>query len=46
LARIVSAFGLAREPLLHLSAAAWVVAFTGFVVVYGPLLARPRPKTG
>jgi len=45
LARIVSAFGLAREPLLHLSAVAWVMAFTGFVVVYGPLLARSRPKT-
>jgi len=24
---------------------AWVMAFTGFVVVYGPLLARSRPKT-
>jgi uncharacterized protein involved in response to NO len=45
LARIVSAFGLTREPLLHLSAAAWVMAFAGFVVVYGPLLARSRPKT-
>jgi uncharacterized protein involved in response to NO len=46
LARIVSAFGLVREPLLHLSAVVWVVAFAGFVVAYGPLLARPHPKTG
>lgn len=42
LARIVSAFGLAREPLLHVSAMAWVMAFAGFAVVYGPLLTRPR----
>jgi hypothetical protein len=26
--------------MLHLSAAAWVAAFGGFVVVYWPLLAR------
>ena len=45
LARIVSALGLAREPLLHLSAAAWVMAFAGFVVIYGPLLARRRRET-
>jgi uncharacterized protein involved in response to NO len=42
LARIVSAFGLAREPLLHVSAMAWLMAFAGFAVVYGPLLTRPR----
>ena len=40
LARIVAAFGLLREPMLHLSATAWVLAFGGFVVVYAPLLAR------
>jgi uncharacterized protein involved in response to NO len=45
LARIVSAFGLAREDLLHLSATSWVIAFAGFAVVYGPLLARPRSET-
>jgi uncharacterized protein involved in response to NO len=44
-ARIISSFGLAREPLLHLSATAWVIAFAGFVVVYGPLLAQPRRET-
>jgi uncharacterized protein involved in response to NO len=38
LARIAAAFDVMREPMLHLSAAAWVTAFGGFVVVYGPLL--------
>ncbi len=42
LARIVASFDLARAPLLHLSATAWVAAFAGFVVVYWPLLTRPR----
>ena len=42
LARLVAAFGLLREPMLHLSASAWVLAFTGFVIVYAPLLTRPR----
>jgi len=42
LARIISAVGLGREPLLHLSATAWVLAFVGFAVVYGPLLTSPR----
>jgi uncharacterized protein involved in response to NO len=36
---------LAREDLLHLSATSWVIAFAGFAVVYGPLLARPRSET-
>lgn len=45
LARIVSAFGLAEEPLLHLSATAWVLAFAGFIVIYGPLLIRRRRAT-
>ena len=42
LARLVAAFGLLREPMLHLSASAWVLAFTGFVIVYAPVLTRPR----
>lgn len=29
-------------PLLEISAAAWLAAFGGFVVCYGPMLARPR----
>jgi uncharacterized protein involved in response to NO len=40
LARIVAAFGLLREPMLHASATAWVLAFGGFVVIYAPLLTR------
>ena len=42
LARIVAAFDVLREPMLHISATAWVLAFGGFVVVYAPLLARRR----
>lgn len=42
LARIIAAFDIAREPMLHLSATAWVLGFAGFVVVYAPLLARSR----
>ncbi|MGE8943378.1 NnrS family protein [Leptospira interrogans] len=39
-ARIAAAFDILREPMLHLSATAWVAAFGGFVVVYAPLLMR------
>ena len=42
LARVAAAFSLLREPMLHLSATAWVLAFGGFVVIYAPLLARRR----
>jgi hypothetical protein len=38
--RIVAATGHAREPLLHVSATAWVLAFAGFVIVYARLLAK------
>jgi len=31
LARIVAAFDVLREPMLHISATAWVLAFGGFV---------------
>jgi len=41
-ARIAAAFGGAFE-LLHVAAFAWVAAFGGFVVAYGPLLARRPP---
>jgi uncharacterized protein involved in response to NO len=30
---------------LHIAALAWAAAFLGFAVVYGPLLARPKPET-
>ena len=33
LARIAAAFGLLREPMLHVSATAWVAAFGGFVII-------------
>lgn len=42
LARIAAAFHLWREPMLHIAAIAWVAAFVGFVIVYGPLLLRRR----
>jgi uncharacterized protein involved in response to NO len=43
LTRIAAAFDIAREPMLHVSATAWVMAFLGFVIVFAPLLTRPRP---
>ena len=42
LARITAAFDLMRDPMLHLSATAWIVAFGGFVIVYAPLLLRQQ----
>ncbi len=42
LTRIIAAFGVLREAMLHVSAAAWVVAFAGFVLIYGPLLSGHR----
>jgi uncharacterized protein involved in response to NO len=33
----------AMVPLLHTAAAAWVAAFAGFAVIYGPMLAGPPP---
>lgn len=42
IARIIAAFHLWRDPMLTLAAAAWAAAFAGFVVVYGPRLARYR----
>ena len=45
-ARLTAAFGLAYMPMLHLAATAWVLAFGGFVVVYGPMLARAKLSLG
>jgi uncharacterized protein involved in response to NO len=42
MARILAAFDVLREPMLHVSATAWVLAFGGFVLVYAPLLLRAR----
>jgi len=41
-ARIITAFDIWREALLTVSAAAWVLAFVGFALSYGPLLVKPR----
>ncbi len=41
-ARIGAGFGVMQTELLHLSATAWVLAFSGFLIVYGPLLLRSR----
>lgn len=40
--RILAAFDIARTSMLHLSATAWILAFCGFVLVYWPMLTRPR----
>jgi uncharacterized protein involved in response to NO len=42
LARIVAGFGVARVPMLHISASAWIFAFASFAAVFGPLLVRRR----
>src|SRR5262249_54766664 len=42
LARIAAAFG-GTYALLHVAAFAWVAAFGGFVIAYGPLLLRRPP---
>lgn len=41
-ARIIAAFDLWREAMLYAAALFWVAAFAGFVVVFAPLLLRPR----
>jgi len=41
LARIVAAFAPSLV-LLHIAGFAWVAAFGGFALLYGPLLAQPR----
>jgi uncharacterized protein involved in response to NO len=40
--RIITAFDVAREQMLMLSAAAWVGAFVGFVIWFGPRLLRSK----
>ncbi len=44
LARIAAAFGIEPQTMLHLAAAGWVMAFGGFAVVFGPMLAMPRRR--
>jgi uncharacterized protein involved in response to NO len=42
IARIAAAFDVLREPMLHTSATLWVLAFSGFIAVYAPLLLRAK----
>jgi uncharacterized protein involved in response to NO len=42
LARIAAAAYVLRDAMLIVSATAWVAAFGGFCVVYGPMLLKPR----
>lgn len=41
-ARIAVGLGWAELLLLHLAALGWIVAFAGFVLVYRPILTKPR----
>jgi uncharacterized protein involved in response to NO len=41
--RILAGFGFASWTMLEVSAIAWVAAFGLFVIVFAPLLTRPRP---
>ncbi len=41
-ARLGAGFGVARDPMLQLAAAAWGFAFAGFSAVFAPLLAARR----
>ena len=45
IARLAAGFGIAHNPMLQLAAAAWVFAFAGFAVTFGPLLATRREAT-
>lgn len=42
--RIAAGIGPAPTILLDLAGAAWIAAFGGFAVLYGPLLVRPRQQ--
>ena len=42
--RVAAGLGPAPQALLHLAAAAWIAAFAGFAILYGPLLVRPRRR--
>jgi len=44
LARTAAEFLPGATVWLHVAAAAWVLAFIGFLAVYGPMLLRPRQK--
>ncbi|BCH29587.1 short-chain dehydrogenase [Mesorhizobium sp. L-8-10] len=44
--RICAAFLPEQTALLHLSAAAWTIAFLGYVLLFGGMLLRPRLRVG
>lgn len=41
--RLLAAFNVSRDMMLHASAGAWVLAFSVFVIVYAPMLLRQKP---
>lgn len=41
-ARLLAGITAQSQGLLHLSAALWIAAFAGFLLVYGPMLLRPK----
>ena len=43
-ARVAHALFWPGEALLHLSAAAWIAAFLGFALLFGPFILSPRLK--
>lgn len=42
LARVLAGIAGNATWLMHLSGGAWILAFAGYAVIYGPMLARPR----
>ena len=42
LARVAMGLGVAPFVSLHVAALGWILAFGGFVWIYGPILTRPR----
>ena len=42
LARVVAGIAGNATGLMHLSGGLWMLAFAGFVAIYGPMLLRPR----
>jgi uncharacterized protein involved in response to NO len=43
--RIVAAFAILREPMLYLAATAWILAFSGFVVIFARPMLQRRGET-
>jgi len=41
--RFLAAFLDGQDWIIHLSATGWILAFTGFAIIYWPILTRPRP---